>query len=150
MRVIGRSGHPVCFILVAAGVHVFPNPKTRLRLAEAFFGWCLRHAHRYGEVIRLTGSLDGVAVVYRSVELDQHTEEEQMAATDYASMERTLGEEAHQRLAPEFYGRIFANASDALHASLGTTRTTLSVFAGGACGAKFRPLTRPHVPTALP
>jgi ribosomal protein S18 acetylase RimI-like enzyme len=98
--------------------HVFPDPDSRLRCAEAFFGWCLRHAHLYGEVTRPAGSLNAVAIVYRSAELERHPEREQLAASDYASMEQQLGVEAHQRVTSEFYDRIFAGASAALHARL--------------------------------
>ena len=64
-----------------------------------FCGWGgLRLGHLFGEVICKAGSMDGVMVVYRSADVEQHSEEDQLSASNYARVELELCDEALGRL----------------------------------------------------
>jgi GNAT superfamily N-acetyltransferase len=97
--------------------YVFPDPAERPRQAESFFSWSTRHGHLFGEVSR-AGSIDGVMVVYRSDDTEQPSEQEQLEASDFGRVGQELGDEPLQRLTAEFFDRIFATASGALHEHL--------------------------------
>jgi GNAT superfamily N-acetyltransferase len=109
--------------------YLFPDPARRSRCLESFFRWCIRHGHVFGEAMRPAGALDGVMTVVRPAELAKIPERDQMVRSDYARVERELGEEACARLAREFYERIYAEASGALHELLDDAYWELDLLA---------------------
>lgn len=109
--------------------HVFPDPATSPRNLEALFCWLVRLGHQFGEVSRPTGSFDGVMVVFRWADWERHTQEEVFAMSDYARLQRELGEASSQRLKTEFHDRIFAAASGALEEHLDSDHWELDLLA---------------------